>query len=322
MTLAPAVKSREPNPKTDSPVLVGDDVPIDITFDTSMDTSPSADSVISVDGCGASVKTPLAWKDDQTITGVYTTNAPGDLTITVHAGQAKSTDTGVPLDGNSWGKQQHDGAIAPNNDDFVWKVQCVQPYLTSVEYASAGAHFDLSGSYQTGPIHQGATLTWDETFDLTEGGTKPQGQFLGQGLQAGPPDAGGKYGSFSLSGKDDNGTTCTLLPFPFESPQLDFDHVAGSGSSRTYYIDVWMDGGTSAPFTNGCGVFAGTVNIPGHQTEVQFALPVSDHPMMHTHVVLANLQPLFKTLSDTDSAGQTTMLTQTFTATVTVSGYW
>jgi hypothetical protein len=160
-TLAPAITDRLPDPKTG--VSTKEPFQVRVTFDTAMAASTGpADSVITLKGCGnapASSADQVHWQDDHTIVGKYTIDATGTLTITVHHDQAKSDGAEIELNGNGGGGRSNDGAVAPNGDDFVWKVPCDAPIV----------HIVFTG---TGTIGENITTTFPDGTVLTDTDTE------------------------------------------------------------------------------------------------------------------------------------------------------
>jgi hypothetical protein len=176
MTLAPSVVARSPDPAGDR-VSVGTPFDVGVTFDTVMErSSGSADGVVTLKGCGVqprSSATAVRWQDDHTIRGTYTISSDGTLTITVHADQATSKGAGIKLNGNDGGTRSHDGAQAPNGDDFIWKVPCqatkVHIVFTGTGTGQSSRTFTFAnGEVDTESYTDEASWTAVYNLDLTQ----------------------------------------------------------------------------------------------------------------------------------------------------------
>jgi hypothetical protein len=140
-----------------------------IRFDVAMDMSIPADSVVTLEGCGITPVSTLRWMDAQTIQGEYRTGdtASTAVTLTVHAGEARSKPGGLKLDGNDAGKQSFDGAQAPSGDDFVWKFPCIEPKITRATFAVSGAQLHYTFAVPDNACVyrlQDFTLNWSATW--------------------------------------------------------------------------------------------------------------------------------------------------------------
>lgn len=171
VTLAPSVLTRSPAPAIG--VSIGTPFTVGVTFDTVMaHSSGSAEPVAKVEGCGVRPKsssTAVHWQDDHTISGTYSIQSDGTLTITVHADQATSAGAGIKLNGNNGGGQSYDGARAPNGDDFVWKVLCHAPVVHIVFTGSGTARTERTSDSGSGFVTSSTgtdQVSWTAVFNL------------------------------------------------------------------------------------------------------------------------------------------------------------
>lgn len=131
MTLAPAVASIEPDPRTSPSVPLKRRFKVEVRFDAHMDQVP-ADEVVRVSGCGAKPASgaKLAWSDDHTIDGEFEADTGRELKITVEAKRTVSAGGKIELDGNESGSDGLSGG-APHGDDFVWHEACVSAIVAT-----------------------------------------------------------------------------------------------------------------------------------------------------------------------------------------------
>lgn len=151
VTLAPSVLDRSPDPK--QTVFVGTPFSVTVHFDTEMQgSSGSADGVVTLDGCDnkAAAGSHLTWQDNHTVSGDYDIQSSGTLTITVHAGAARSDGARIELDGNQEGTVAYDGATGPNGDDYVWKVSCSARDVHIVFQGSGTARHSIVSTFTDG----------------------------------------------------------------------------------------------------------------------------------------------------------------------------
>ncbi len=104
--------------------------PVEVDFDTQMDTSMDPDKAVKVSGCGAEV-TPGSgdWSDDGTqLTFDVSTpaDATGNLTLTVQKNKAISEATTEGKNDNLDGNQNplNTSGQAPNDTDYIWTLSC------------------------------------------------------------------------------------------------------------------------------------------------------------------------------------------------------
>ena len=123
VVLSPAVESVDP-PDT-SRVAAGKTTTVTVKFDAVMDAG-NADKVVTVNGCGATISNPeWSGKDTLTLDLAVPKKPPNTTaTFTVHHEEAIAPGEGDNqiLDGNT--NPSGESGLAPNVDDFTWKVSC------------------------------------------------------------------------------------------------------------------------------------------------------------------------------------------------------
>jgi hypothetical protein len=129
--LSPGVRMREPLPDTTWPVSANA-VPGFVNFDAVMDTKIPPGQIISVKGCKARIKANPDWSTNFAFGFQLFINEPGEATLRIDASKAlglRFDPKEQGLDGNLEGRVAGDH-IGPNEDDFIWKIKCVQTPTT------------------------------------------------------------------------------------------------------------------------------------------------------------------------------------------------
>jgi hypothetical protein len=118
--LSPSVK--EVMPPKESSFAAPTTMKGSVIFDTLMDTTVPAVSLINVEGCDARIRNQK-WDPPRTVTFDLDLNTTGTATLTVPWGNAKAQrDFKNFLDGNQ--NPQNTDHVGPNRDDFKWRVFC------------------------------------------------------------------------------------------------------------------------------------------------------------------------------------------------------
>jgi hypothetical protein len=212
VVLSPAVEAVKP--AAGVTLKPGQTNPATIRFDAQMDQRSPGD-VVSVSGCGASVQNP-AWSAANMLSfGIKVDADPKDsrVTVTVHHSGATAEPGGSDnqqLDGNV-DPSGGDSGVAPNRDDYTYKLPCktLADYTVTVRYAGTRTT-DFQGSSLG--YHLG--LTWDSSqstkITFTDGASQVTPQADGV-LTA--------SGFASSTGRDPN-ENCTYSKAPAAQPAV------------------------------------------------------------------------------------------------------
>ncbi|MGH3525081.1 MAG: hypothetical protein ACRDU4_20185, partial [Mycobacterium sp.] len=124
VVLSPAAESVSP---ADGSKVTGTSTPVTVKFDARTDR-PSAQSLISVSGCGAQITDAGTWSDDDSTLDFTVKTDPNSIdkqvTLTVNADQALAPGDGdnTRLSGNQQPSPQN--GEEPNRTAYVWHLAC------------------------------------------------------------------------------------------------------------------------------------------------------------------------------------------------------
>lgn len=172
VVLSPAVAQASPS---DGGGVAGTTTPVSVKFDAEM-AQAAAKSVVTASGCSATVANAKWAGDDELSFDLKVPKVqPGKtVTLTVHHGAAKSAGGYAhALDGNQDPGAAGESGVAPNGDDYVWRLSCAPSTKFKMVYSGTYEFTYSQTGPQMVPTNETGSYTWTQTQTVSVSSASP-----------------------------------------------------------------------------------------------------------------------------------------------------